>query len=200
MFSALTAKINQKNMEIIWHGKTCFTVNNKEASVVVNPHEGIEGLKADVVLSSLGAENLSEVKGSVKTLDWPGEYEVKGIPITATPFADTLIFYFEVGGVRMCHLGDIDRVQSNELLQEIGDIEVLMIPIGEGTKMDNKKANEIIETVEPKIIIPMGCESPAAALKSMGVDNIEPREKLEIKAKSEMPADHMEYVALSLSP
>ena len=188
-------------MEIYWHGKTCFSVKNKEASLVVNPHEGVKDLSGDVVLSSLDkTAPSSEVKGVIKVLDWPGEYEVKGIPVAAIQTANTLIFYFEVGKVKMCHLGEIDSALPSEVLQEIGDIDVLMMPIGDGTKLEDKKAMEVIESIEPKIIIPMGCESPAAALKSIGVDNIEPRDKLEIKSGADLPAEHMEYVALSMSP
>lgn len=188
-------------MEIYWHGKTCFSVNNKEASVVINPHEGLSDLKGDVVLSSLDvATPLSEVKGSIKTLAWPGEYEVKGIPVAAIKVANTLVFYFEVGKVKMCHLGDVDSVLPSEVLQEIGDIDIMMMPLGEGTNLDNKKAMEVIESIEPKIVIPMAGESPSAALKSIGVDNIEPRDKLEIKSGADLPTDRMEYIALSLSP
>lgn len=182
-------------MEIIWHGDTCFTVKEKSVSVVINPNSEAGKLKANIVLSS--RDDSSKIEGVDKVIDWPGEYEVKGVPITAISASNTLIFYFHVDGVKFCHLGDLDSVPSSEVFQEIGDIDVLMIKIGEGSSIDSKKAMEIIENIEPKVLIPMGADFEAA-LKGIGADKVETQDKFEIKSGgSDLPVDHMKYVVLN---
>lgn len=187
-------------MEIRWHGKTCFSIDNKEAKVVTDPYEGAGKLKGNIVLSSNeGVDAVDKVEGDPKIVDWPGEYEVSGVPVTAVKVVNTNIFYFEVSGVKMCHMGDLAVVPASEVLKEIGDIDVLMIAVGEGMRLGNKQVMEIIENIDPKIVLAMGSESPAAALKSLGVDNVEPIDKLEIKSKSDLPVENMRYVALNLA-
>ena len=40
------------------------------------------------------------------------------------------MFIFEVGGVRIAHLGDLGHVLNDEQLAAIGAVDVLLIPVG----------------------------------------------------------------------
>ena len=157
-------------------------------------------------------ENLSEVDGMHKLFDWPGEYESRSIPVNG--FAawtkskakeskekvdETIIFCFQVSGVKFCHLGELGHTLTSDMVNEIGDVDVLMIKVGEGTNLDTKKAMEIIEVIQPRVIIPMGTANPAEALKEVGSDKLEKLEKLELKSASELPTDQMRYVVLNQS-
>ena len=118
-------------MEITWHDNTCFTVRGKKKSLVINPHKGADKLKGEIVLSSIG-EEISEVQDSHKTFDWPGEYEVMDVPINAfeawtkarsgeenSKVDKTLIFCFQIGKVKFCHLGELGHTLTSEMVAEI---------------------------------------------------------------------------------
>ena len=118
-------------MEIKWHGNTCFTIKNKGKILVINPYKEAGKLKGDVVLSSL-KEDPIEIEGAIKVFDLPGEYEVKNIPIigfrawTKSRTTEekegkgegTIIFYFEMGGVKFCHLGDLGHVLTSDMVNQ----------------------------------------------------------------------------------
>ena len=120
-----------------------------------------------------------------KLFDRPGEYESRSIPINGfsaltkskakeskDKVDETIIFCFQVSGIKFCHLGELGHTLTSDMVNEIGDVDILMIKVGEGTNLDTKKAMEIIEAIQPRVIIPMGTENPAEALKEVGSDKI----------------------------
>lgn len=186
--------------------------------MVINPDRKAGKLKGDFVLSSLAAkEELGEVEGATKVFDWPGEYEIKDIPIVgfrawnksrskegeenksdsgASPADKTIIFRFQVDGIKICHLGELGHTLTSDMLKEIGDVDVLMLKVGKNSNLEAKKAGEIIEGIEPRIIIPMGDENPTAALKGIWSDKVETMEKLVIKSRTDLPEDKTRCVVL----
>ena len=197
-------------MDIIWHGKSCFTIKGKNATVVVDPDKSIKTqLKADVVLSSIG-EDLAEVKDAKKVFDWPGEYEVSEVPIIAfsawtrskgkeeeegTQGEKTLIHRFEVDKVKICHLGGLGHKLTTEMTEEIGDIDILLVPAGENSNLKGK-IEEVLDQIEPRIIIPMG-DFKEEELKKAFNAQFEPIvDKFSITAGSALPEDKTRYVLL----
>ena len=71
-----------------------------------------------------------------------------------------------------------------------------MIKAGKDSNLDTKKATEIIEAIEPRIVIAMG-SNPESVLKDLGVDKIEKQEKFVIKAVADLPETQMQYVLLA---
>jgi Predicted Zn-dependent hydrolases of the beta-lactamase fold len=65
------------------------------------------------------------------------------------------IFCFVVDGVRLCHLGDIGHQPSDQLLSQIGEVDVLLIPTGGVYTIDPRGANQVCEKIKPSIVIPM---------------------------------------------
>ncbi len=199
-------------MEITWHNNTCFTIKDKGATLVINPDSKCGKLKGDFVLSSLGEnEKLSEVEGATRIFDWPGEYEIKDVPIigfqawtkskakeeAGDAGESTIIFRFQVDGIKICHLGELGHTLTSEMLKEIGDVDVLMIKVGKSSNLEAKKASEIIEGIEPRIIIPMGDEDLESALKGVWSDKVEIMDKLVIKSKADLPEDKTRCIVLS---
>jgi len=199
-------------MEITWHNNSCFTIKDKGTTFVINP-EGKSGkLKADFVLSSLGEkETPAHVEGATKVFNWPGEYEIKDVPIvgfqawTKSKSAEnekekiekTILFRFQVDGVKVCHLGELGHTLTSDMLKEIGDVDVLMVKIGKGSNLEAKKASEIIEGIEPRIIIPMGEDDLKGALKGIWSDTVEVMDKLVIKSRADLPEEKTRCVILN---
>ena len=100
----------------------------------------------------------------------PGEYEVKGVFIKGYDSAHdeengdlrghNTIYVIESSGLRICHLGDIGSVPDLDLLEEIGSIDILLVPIGGVYTIDPKQAIEIVNQLDPKMIVPMHYQDP----------------------------------------
>ena len=110
----------------------------------------------------------------------------------------------ELNGVHICHLGGLGTKMIPEQLEEIGDVDILFIPVGGKDTIDAKKAKEVIEQIEPRVIIPMtyceedddcGLGSVEPFLSEMGAKNIEPLDEFILK-RSELPEDASKIVIL----
>lgn len=213
-------------MDIIWHGYSCFTLKTKNCTTVIDPYGTEIGLKlpqlkADVVLVSHdheGHNNSKAVAGEPRLIDWPGEYEVKSMAITALslPYekegseekkGEGLIFLMNIDGLRICFLGDIGDVPNDVLIESIGDVDILMLPVGGGNVLDAKKAHMVIEELEPRAVIPMHYATPGVKaqidgaepfLKAIGASTIEPKDKFTVSTHSEL--DGEKTICILLNP
>lgn len=199
-------------MEIIWHGNTCFTFKGKKTNVVINPEKDAGQLKGEIVLSSLKG-NPQKVDGAIKVFDWPGEYEMKEVSITAFQAwtksksnedkegekgDETILFYFVIDGIKCCHLGELGHIISSEMVNKIGDVDILIIKAGKNSNLDVKKAVEVVESIDPRAIIAMG-ENPNELMKELGANNISAVDKFVIKSISDFPEDKRTYILLEKS-
>jgi len=159
---------------------------------------------------------IKDVKGTPFLIQGPGEYEVKEVFIQGIPsFHDdkegkerglNTIYMIEAEDLRFCHLGDLGQKQlTDEQLEKIDRVDVLMIPVGGEYTIDSSAAQKIISQIEPKIVIPMHYALPklkmkldevAKFLKSMGKNSVTPQDKLIVKM-STLPKDGMEIVVLN---
>lgn len=188
-------------------------------------------LEADILLVTHyypDYDNVKAVKGSSSSqiseklgrtgpflINDPGEYEIKevfvrGIPaLHDNPFSkergETIIFTMEAEGMRICHLGDLNQKElTGEQLEAIGEIDILMVPIGGIYTIDAKTAVQMVSQIEAKIIIPMHYQIPRLKIKldglekffkALGVKTIEPLPKLSIK-KKDLLAQEVKIIVL----
>lgn len=200
-------------MEITWHGNTCFAVKEKAVKLIIDPDKDAGSLKGNVVLSALGEET-TPVEEMEMLIDWPGEYEIKEIHIAGIPAwksskskeedtgmvsDETIIFAFDIAGVKFCHLGSLGHLLTSETVKQLGDIDVLMIDLGEGSNLELKKAMDIVEEIDPRALIPMGKGNLEKALKELGADKVEPQDSFVIKSRAELPEDKRLYAVLKSS-
>lgn len=220
-------------MEIFWHGQNCFTIKGKQTTIVTDPYDSTEvglklpSLKADLVTAShahphshgVASVNATKAEAKPRILDWPGEYEVGGVAITMIPafhFAqtegtagekrgDNIITVFDVDGVRVCHLGDLGHRLTSEMTAAIGDIDILMVPVGGNDVIDAKKAHEVIEQIDPRVVIPMRYKVKGVALemdgiegfaKEVGLSTVVPRPSFKVAARTDLPTEHTDFIVL----
>ena len=78
------------------------------------------------------------------------------------------MFIFEVGGVRIAHLGDLGHVLNDEQLAAIGAVDVLLVPVGGTFTIDALKATRVVEQLRPRImVIPMHYKTDAVTIKEL---------------------------------
>ena len=141
-------------------------------------------LETDILLithSHFDHNNVKAIKGSPFLISSPGEYEIKEVFVQGIPaFHDNMerkekgkvtIYTIEVEGIKICHLGDFGQKElTDEQLEKIGDVDVLMVPVGGVYTVSAKEAAKIISQIEPKIVIPMHYQIPKLKIKLEGLD------------------------------
>src|SRR5690606_30619840 len=160
-----------------------------------------------------GHNSASRVSGEPKVLRGPGEYEVNNVFITGAttyhrrhedqPLERKIIFFFEFGNLTVGHLGDLGEAPAQAEIEElnVGEVDVLMVPVGGGDTLDPTRAVEVIGMFEPKIVIPMHYYQPELTaswaqtlepvdkfLRELGVSAPDPQEMLKI-TKSSLPEE-----------
>ncbi len=201
-------------MEITWLGHACFRLKGKDSVVVMDPCPKSTGYnigwqQADIVTVSHDHPDHSYVEGvagAPRVLTGPGEYEIGGVPVIGIrTYHDTkrgaergrnTVFLAELDEVRVCHLGDLGHMPTEEQIEALSDIDVLLIPVGGHTTIDAETAAEVVSLLEPKLVVPMHYATDAAAasldpldkfIKQMGV-SAAPQPKLTL-TKSSVPAE-----------
>ena len=214
-------------MQIIWHGHSFFQIliPRKETSVkiAIDPYDEQIGLKppsleADILLITHNHHdhnNIKAIKGTPFLISGPGEYEIKGVFIQGIfSFHDNAqgkergentIYTLESEGIKVCHLGDLGQKElTDEQLEKIGNVDILMIPIGGVYTISAKEATKVISQIEPKIVIPMHYQIPKLKiklesldkfLKMMGIKSPEVSKKISISQKN-LPTEGMKVIIL----
>jgi L-ascorbate metabolism protein UlaG (beta-lactamase superfamily) len=170
-----------------------------EADLVVASHEGAD------------SGNIEAIQGKPFVIDMPGEYEVKGIfvysipaPLAEKGMAAHRIFRFEIEGMHLAHLGALNRSLTDAELAELKNIDILMVPVGGERVLTPKLASEVIEQLEPSVVIPMtysieGLKEKLGAVgafcKVLGVCQRETVNKYKV-SKRDLPDEDMLVVTL----
>jgi len=191
-------------MKITRHGANSFLIQGEDVSIALNPYKGTSAMKAEIVIKTSELDT-EKVEGELRTFSWPGEYEMKDVPImgfsTKTDESDSqnVVFYFKIDGVRFCHLGELSSKISNEVVNQIGDIDILLVDLGKESMFNVKKTLEMVEDIDPRIVIPMGKGSLNEALKEFGVESFEMEDSFSFKSASALPKDKREYKVLAVA-
>jgi L-ascorbate metabolism protein UlaG (beta-lactamase superfamily) len=121
-----------------------------------------------VVLRGLGLDGWAKIDQTIKGV------RVRTVGVfhdetQGTQRGKNAIFVFDVDGLRVAHLGDLGHVLSNEQIKEIAAVDVLLIPVGGFYTIDARKAAEVVNQLNPKIIVPMHYKTAglAASLASV---------------------------------
>lgn len=200
-------------MEINWLGHSCFRLKGSHATVITDPYSPdlgytISKATANIITVShqhSGHSYISAISGEPKVVSGPGEYEVSGVLIIGMPsFHDedkgekkgkNTIYLMELDEITICHLGDLGHSLSTSQAEELGNIDVLLIPIGGISTIDAAQAAEIVRQLEPKVVIPMHYKTEAVSrnlapvesfLNEMGIKELASQPKLNI-TKANLP-------------
>ena len=155
-------------MEISWYGNGCFRLRSQLGTVITDPYPPtpalrLPKLKASIVAVSdptLCDDTAVTREGSNLLLTGPGEYEVGGIFIVGVPMQSrgqptVTAFVFEMEGLAVCHLGLPWQVPSAAQIENLGDIDVLLLPVGGPDRIGVQAVSDLASELEPKVLIPM---------------------------------------------
>ncbi len=176
-------------MRIKWFGHASFLIENEKGIVIVtDPFDETLGYKLPRIRANIvtvshehfdhnyvrGIKGKPVVfKGSVKRESHKMEF--RGIStyhdsVFGAQRGKNTIFIIRADGLNLCHLGDLGHILDEEQLNEIGNIDILFIPVGGFYTINADQANQIIDKMSPKIIVPMHYKTDAIKFSIDPVD------------------------------
>lgn len=211
-------------MFLSWLGQSCFRLEGKDVSLLIDPFSKEIGLRAPRVRDALvlvthqhyDHANLEGVSSETMVIDGPGEYEAKEVYVHGIKsFHDNVqgtlrglntIYVVKLEEITLCHLGDLGQEKlDDQQLDLIGNVDVLMVPVGGKYTINYKEAVGIVGQIEPKIIVPMHYKVPGLTidletadkfLKEIGLEP-EKTDRLKITAKT-LPQEEMKLAVITL--
>ncbi|MCL4364541.1 MBL fold metallo-hydrolase [Patescibacteria group bacterium] len=178
-------------MEIKYLGHASFLIKTKTAKVVTDPFDPeMVGLKfpkveADIITVSHHHADHDQVDqiplpptgNPPLIIDLPGEFEKLGMRIFGYKSyhddkkgevrGEDILYKFEAEGITVLHCGDLGYVPEDSFLDSIGDIDILMVPVGGFYTIDASQAADLVKKIEPSVIIPMHFGNPLMKNKEL---------------------------------
>lgn len=167
-------------MIIQWLGHAAFLVTTQDGTrILMDPYEsgaydggigyGPIELEADIVTVSHDQHEdhnyTSTVQGDPVIIKGPGQEIVKGVEIKRTHTfhdasggkerGDNHVICLKADGICLCHMGDLGHVLTEDQVADIGQPDVVLIPVGGTFTVDPGEATEVVGQLKPKIVIPM---------------------------------------------
>lgn len=189
------------DMEITYLGHSSFKLKGKQGTVVTDPFASdigfsLPSVSADMVTISHDHHDHNNIKGVSGTarrekpwiVNAAGEYEVAGISVFGYPsFHDdkegeergrNIVYSIVIDGINVVHLGDLGHELSDSFIEKLGNVGILLCPVGGVFTMDADKATEVIQAIEPSYIIPMHYKTPKHAEAFAGLKTVEEFQKI----------------------
>lgn len=189
----------QAEVKIKWLGHSCFLLTSPGGlKILLDPYEPKLGypfsnVSAELVLLShehFDHNYYQMASGKPKVLHGVNPETGKAISINETvqdvkiysvksyhdansgkDRGENAIMVIDMPGMRFVHLGDLGTILSEDQVQKLGKVDVLMIPVGGTYTIDAKQANKVVEQLKPKIIFPMHYKTPVISLPLSPVDD-----------------------------
>lgn len=156
--------------EIEYKGANCIVIGTKKTKLIFDPKLSLVGLK-DISTNDLveiATEERFDTKNSntIISINCPGEFgvsdfDIKGIPARRHIDSDkeplmSTIYRIEVGDARICVVGNISEKLSESQLENLGVIDILVVPVGGGGyTLDPTGAANVIKSIDPRVVIPV---------------------------------------------
>jgi L-ascorbate metabolism protein UlaG (beta-lactamase superfamily) len=166
-------------MKLKWLGHSCFLITSSAGvRILTDPFDSTVGYKvpevqADIVTTShdhFDHNFVEAVQGDYYHIKASGQHRVYGIEITGV---DTLhddaggskrgsnvVFTFLVDGMKICHLGDLGHLLTDEQIKQIGEVDILLIPVGGTYTIDSLEAAKLVDLMNPRLVVPMHYKTP----------------------------------------
>lgn len=189
-------------MQIVWHGGASIELMNKKSKALLNPDSKADMKDVQVVVYDKTDDKRVKPEEALM-VDWPGEYDSSRFSFVGVENQDKNIeniaytFHFPEGNVAW--MGEMSEYPSKQFIETLGEVHVLLVPVGGGDVLKAKEAFKLVEELEPMVVIPI-CygdkrDGLGPFLKEMDVKHPEAQKSFAFK-KSSLSADNMELVIL----
>lgn len=178
-------------MQIQWLGHSSFLITSKDnVKILIDPFDdtiGYDVYKGDADIVSISHHHfdhncLKYLKGDYIVIDKIGDFHIKNINIKGfksyhdkflgAKRGKNVIFKFKIDDLTICHLGDLGHMLTDEEISSLGNINILMIPIGGNYTIDNIEAYSLCKKIKSNIVIPMHYKTPNLNFELLGLENL----------------------------
>lgn len=217
-------------MDIKYFGHSSFYLKGKTGAVITDPFDAAmvglkfpKGIEAQIVTVSHQHPDHNQtalVAGDPLVITLPGEYEKNGIRVTGIGVyhdnekgekrGKNNLYKIDIDEISVLHCGDLGHILTEDIIEEIGKVDILLVPVGGIYTIDPEAAAKVVHEVEPSIVIPMHYGGPqlnqkgfadlatvADFLKKMDVAAPEPIKKLSLK--KEDIVEEMKVIIMEIS-
>lgn len=214
-------------MKLKWYGHSSFLFTSERgAKIIIDPYEpgGYGGAiaygpipdEADIVLVSHDHADHNYVqglRGNPRVIRGSGihqaqDLEFRGLAVFhdgrhGSERGQNTVFSFTLDGVKICHLGDLGHVLSDAEVEQIGPVDLLLMPVGGVYTIDPAQASQTARKLQPKITVPMhyktpGCGFPLARVEDFtaGKEGVKTVGGSEVEIKKESLPRTAEIIVL----
>lgn len=189
-------------MKIAWRGGSTIELKSGADIALLNSKDGKFEKNLKTLVYDRTQNKLPEIE-DVISVDWPGEYDVadfafKGVDVHGDE-ESTIAYVFHSTDGNVAWMGEMNTYPSEKIIEKLGDVHVLILPVGGGDVLKPKEAFRLVEALEPAVVIPM-CygdkrDGLEVFLKEMDVKRPEEKKSYDYK-RSALAGDNMELVLL----
>lgn len=165
-------------MKIYWRGHASFIIQAEGKTIVTDPFDANLGyplnpIKADIVTIShehWDHNAVETVQGHPRIIRGIGTVDIDGIKIKGiASFHDhkggrergtNTIFKIIAGGISLVHLGDLGHPLDAAQVEQIGHVDILLLPVGGVYTIDAGEADALVRVLRPTIVVPMHFSTP----------------------------------------
>ena len=198
--------------DIEYKGGNCVVISSKKINIITDPKLSLLGLKDANIKDDI--ELATETRFAINSdttkivIESPGEFGIGDFDIhgvaaqrhldTENDPKNSTMYRIEIGDFSIAVLGNIYEKLDEEQLEELGVIDILIIPVGGGGyTLDSTGAVKIAHQIDPKIVVPVHYADSALKyevpqldvdtfIKELGAP-VEETSKLKIKNASSLP-------------
>ena len=157
-------------VEITYLGQSCVRLRGREAQVVVDPPDahlpGLGKASPDIIVRTEGRtdpERLRARPGQSQEIAGAGEFEVRGVTVRGVDTGNgRTIMRVEIDDVRVVSVGRLDRQLTEEEIDALGHVDVLVAPVGGGDALAPSAATKLVNALSPAIVVPVRYRSAAS--------------------------------------
>lgn len=176
-------------MQITWYGHSCFLLTADNGySILTDPCDRETGYELhDIVCDAVTVSHdhhdhncLSSVAGSPLVIRTPGEHQAGEVIVTGFSSyhddqsgarrGENIVFLYQIDGLKVLHLGDLGHMLSDDIIETIGAVDVLLAPIGGVFTINAKTATALADQLKAKVLIPMHYKTPALHFNVEGLE------------------------------
>lgn len=177
-------------MKVKWLGHASFLITSEDGKkLIIDPYTERPDLRygkikesADIVIITHGHSdhNNTSIGGNPEFITRAGTAKIQGIPfkgiatyhdeVSGKKRGNNIVFCFEVDRIKLCHLGDLGHHLTEKQLSDIGNVDILFIPVGGYFTIDARTASETTEKIKPRVVFPMHYKTDKSDLPISGVD------------------------------
>ncbi len=163
-------------MRVKKHNWTSFIISGDNVSVITDPQElkhselSFTKAKADVVLFSdpklklkqnilksggMNKKVVPDKRKKIIEINSPGEFEIGGLMIRRN--IRTNFYVIDDQNIRILYMGLASKDFNPKDVDDVGDVDVLIAPIGNGDLFINyDDLEKVFSAVDPQILLPCG--------------------------------------------